>query len=160
MSGVLNPQHGRALPKRATMDLVAAFTHDVEAAFAAGKKVTIITMNIQRAFDALLKRRLLKRMTKQGWPLPLLRLVNSFLSDRKIRVRLEKSTTPYYGVECGTPQGSPLSPVLYMLYLAELLNQDTELMFGYADDINLYRATDLLDRNVELLARDARRILA
>jgi len=160
MSGVLSPQHGGALPKRATMDLVAAFTHDVEAAFAAGKEVTMITMDVQGAFDALLKRRLLKRMTKQGWPLPLLRLVNSFLSDRKIRVRLEKSTTPYYGVECGTPQGSPLSPVLYMLYLAELLNQDTELMFGYADDINLYRATDLLDRNVELLARDARRILA
>jgi len=56
MSGVLSPQHGGALPKRATMDLVAAFTHDVEAAFAAGKEVTMITMDVQGAFDALLKR--------------------------------------------------------------------------------------------------------
>ncbi len=104
------------------MDLVAAFTYDVEAAMTLGKQVTMITMDVQGAFDALLPKRLLARMSGQGWPLPLLQLVCSFLADRKVRVRLEKSTTPYYGVECGTPQGSPLSSVLYMLYLAELLN--------------------------------------
>src|SRR5438045_4383605 len=59
-----------------------------------------------------------------------------------------------------TPQGSPLSPMLYMLYLAELLTQDPTLRFGYADDINLYRATDSLDTNVNLLASDVQGILA
>jgi hypothetical protein len=98
-------------------------------------------------------------MTKQGWPLPLLTLVRSFLSDRKVRVRLEKAITPEYEVACGTPQGSPLSPVLYMLYLAELLLQDTTLRFGYADDICLYRATTSLDTNIELLAQDVQSIL-
>lgn len=159
-SGILSPQHGGALPKRSAMDLVAAFTHDVESAMALGMEVTMITMDVQGAFDALLAKRLLARMTRQGWPLPLLRLVRSFLTDRKVRVRLEKTTTPHYGVECGTPQGSPLSPVLYMLYLAELLTQDPTLRFGYADDINLYRATHSLDNNVRLLANDVRSILA
>src|SRR6201996_9280218 len=159
-NGILSPQHGGALPKRSTMDLVASFTHDVEAAMALGLQVTMITMDVQGAFDALLARRLLKRMTEQGWPLPLLQLVNSFLTNRKVRVRLEKSTTPYYEVECGTPQGSPLSPVLYMLYLAELLAQDPSLRFGYADDICLYRATNSLKHNVRLLASDVRNIMA
>ena len=99
-------------------------------------------------------------MTKQGWPLPLLKLVQSFLTNRKARVRLEKSTTNYHNVECGTPQGSPLSPVLYMLYLAELIAQDPTLHFGYADDICLYCTTKSLDTNVELLAADVRDILA
>ena len=79
--GVLSPQHGGALPKRASMDLVASFVHDVEKGFAAGLQTTLVTMDVQGAFDALLKRRLLKRMTEQGWPLPLLKLVDSFLSD-------------------------------------------------------------------------------
>src|SRR5438045_1587168 len=159
-SGILSPQHGGTLPKCSTMDLVAVFTHDIKAAMMLGKQITMITMDVQGAFDALLPKWLLAWMTGQGWPLPLLQLIHSFLTDCKVRVQLEKSTTPYYGVECGTPQGSPLSPMLYMLYLAELLTQDPTLRFGYADDINLYHATDSLDTNVNLLASNVRGILA
>jgi hypothetical protein len=119
---VLSPQHEGALPKRSAIDLVALFTYNVEAALARGKEVTMFTLDVQGAFDALLKRRLLRRMTEQGWPLSLLQLINSFLLDRQLRVRLEKETTGNYQAKCGTPQGLPLSPVLYMLYLAELLN--------------------------------------
>jgi hypothetical protein len=36
------------------------------------KKVTMFTLNIQKVFNTLLKRQLLKRITKQGWPLFLL----------------------------------------------------------------------------------------
>ena len=121
-SNILSPLHGGALPKRSAMDLITSFTHDVEHAWAAGKHVTMVTMDVQGAFDALLKNRLLHRMIEQGWPTPALAFVNSFLTDRQIQVRLGKETTPRYPVACGTPQGSPLSPVLYTLYLAELLN--------------------------------------
>jgi hypothetical protein len=51
-----------------------------------------------------------------------------------------------------------LSPILYTLYLAELLNQDRALRFGYADDINIYRASKNLDENVQLLANDIQAI--
>lgn len=158
-NGILSPQHAGALPKRSAMDLVASFTHDIEAALAAGLEVTMTTMDVQGAFDALLKRRLLKRMTEQGFPLALLKLVDNFLSDRRARVRLERCITDTYAVACGTPQGSPLSPVLYMLYLAELLAQDPLRRFGYADDVALYRATNSLDQNVALLTEDIRRIM-
>jgi hypothetical protein len=63
------------------MDLVASFTYDVEHAWATGKHVTMITMNVQGAFDALLKNRLLQRMGKQGWPAPALSLIQEFLTD-------------------------------------------------------------------------------
>jgi hypothetical protein len=44
------------------MDLLASFTHDTQRAWAVGKKVTMVTMDVQRAFDALLKNQLLDRM--------------------------------------------------------------------------------------------------
>jgi hypothetical protein len=154
------PQHGGALPKRSAADLTAAFTHDTEAAWVHGKHVTMVTLDVQGAFDALLKNRLLHRMTQQGWPQRTILFVDSFLTDRRVQVRLGQVTTPSYPVACGTPQGSPLSPVLYTLYLAELLSMDTERRFGYADDICLYRASHSLDSNVELLASDLRQIRA
>jgi ribonuclease HI len=155
---VLSPQHGGALPKRSTMDLVASFTHEAEYALRQGKKISLVTLDVQGAFDALLRRRLLQRMRRQGWALSLLRFVDSFLSGRRIRVRLEGATTEYSPVRCGTPQGSPLSPVLYMLYLAELLNADPTLRFGYADDVAIYRASNSLHDNAAKLAEDVREI--
>jgi hypothetical protein len=155
---ILSPQHGGALPKRSAIDLTAAFTHDTEAAWVRGQHVTMVTLDVQGAFDALLKNRLLHRMAQQGWPQRTILFVDSFLTDRRVQVRLGQVTTPSYPVACGTPQGSPLSPVLYTLYLAELLSIDTERRFGYADDICLYRASHSLDKNVQPLAADLRQI--
>jgi hypothetical protein len=69
---VLNRQHEGAFLKQLAINLIALFTHDIKAAFVHSKKVTIFTLNIQEAFDAILKRQLLKRITKQGWPFFLL----------------------------------------------------------------------------------------
>ncbi|RAL67475.1 hypothetical protein DID88_008230 [Monilinia fructigena] len=157
--GVISPQHGGALPKRSAVDLVASFVYDVESAFAQGKEVTLVTLDVQGAFDALLPRRLLERMRKQGWPMKLLRLIGSFLADRKVMVRLEGTYTAESKTQCGTPQGSPLSPILYVLYLAELLNQDRSLRFGYADDIAIYRASKSVESNVTMLKRDVRQVM-
>ena len=156
---VFSSQHAGALPKRSATDLVAALTHDLEQALARGKQATLVTLDVQGAFDALPPNRLLKRMQDQGWPLAIVRLVRSFLADRRVRVRLEDCTTIFHDVTCGTPQGSPLSPVLYMLYLTELLRQDVRYRFGYADDIALYRASNTLEENVELLQEDVKKIL-
>ena len=73
--GLLSPQHGGALPKRSATDLVASFVHDAEAALAAGKVLTVVIMDVQGAFDALLKRRLLRRMRAMGFPIGVLRIV-------------------------------------------------------------------------------------
>ncbi|RAL59181.1 hypothetical protein DID88_006737 [Monilinia fructigena] len=110
--GVISPQHGGALPKRSAVDLVASFVYDAETAFAQSKEVTLVTLDVQGAFDALMPRRLLERMRKQGWPMKLLRLIGSFLADRRPKVRLEGIYTAESRMQCGTPQGSPLSPVL------------------------------------------------
>ncbi|EDN11159.1 conserved hypothetical protein [Histoplasma mississippiense (nom. inval.)] len=83
----------------------------------------------------------------------------SFLTERRAQVRLEGTTTAAHQMQCSTPQGSPLSPKLFLLYLAELLWQNSELRFGYADDLNIWRATHSLDNNATLLRQDIQSIL-
>jgi hypothetical protein len=69
---VFSPQHKKALLKQLAIDLIALFTYNIKAALTRSKKVTIFILNMQKAFNALLKRRLLKRITEQGWPFSLL----------------------------------------------------------------------------------------
>lgn len=156
---LISPQHGGALPRRSGTDLVASLSHDIESALAMGQEVTIVTADIQGAFDALLPRRLLARMRKDGWPDKCLRVIQCFLDKRRVRVRLEDYRTMFTTVACGTPQGSPLSPVLFTLYMAEVLRKDRQLRFGYADDICLYRASKSLYTNIQKLEQDLRALL-
>jgi hypothetical protein len=63
---VLSPQHKRALFKQLAIDLVALFTYNIKAVLTHSKKVIMFILDVQKAFDALLKRQLLKHITKQG----------------------------------------------------------------------------------------------
>lgn len=77
--------------------------------------MAMVMMDVQGAFDALRKNRPLHRMRDQGWAALAICMVDCFLSDWRVHVRLGRTTTPSYLMHCGTPQGSPLCPALYML---------------------------------------------
>ena len=50
-------------------------------------------------------------------------------------MRLDGATSDYFHPECGLPQGSPVSPVLFMLSIADAFPKTGQSHFGYADDI-------------------------
>jgi hypothetical protein len=49
--------------------------------------------------------------------------------------------------------------VIYILYFIEFLNQNLILYFGYTNDLYLYRATKILERNIKFLVINIRLIL-
>ncbi|EFZ02030.2 Reverse transcriptase [Metarhizium robertsii ARSEF 23] len=133
--GVLHPHQAGALPKRSAVDLVAALVHDIEEALVRGQVATLVTADIQGAFDSALCNRLVLRLRQQGWPDNLSRWAGSFMSSRSARVRYQDITTPTTPLQCGLPQGSPVSPILFLLYTEPVYRLgDPERRFGYADD--------------------------
>lgn len=156
---VLSPQQAGALPKRSAVDLLACLTHDIEHALESGQTATLVTMDVQGAFDAVLAKRLLLRMIQQGWSPEVIKFTRSFLSGRAARIRLEEHTTNSFSLECGLPQGSPTSPVLFLLYMAEVLQMDPKRRFGYADDLALTRIGPTLEWNAEMIGKDVAEVL-
>ncbi|OAA60619.1 reverse transcriptase [Akanthomyces lecanii RCEF 1005] len=73
-------------------------------------------MDIQDAFDTVMRNRLILRLHQQGWPEHLAMWAGSFMKDRSARARYQDITTPSSPLQCGLPQGSPASPVLFLLY--------------------------------------------
>jgi ribonuclease HI len=135
---VLNPQHAGALPKRSAVDIVGCLHHDVEVALSKKQFCTMITFDIQGAFDAVLRRRLLLRLREQGWPDNVVHLVDSFMKDRCASIRYQNVSTDMDPLFCGLPQGSPASPILFLLYIEPIHKlSNPENRYGYADDGSL-----------------------
>lgn len=91
---VLNPQQIGALPKRATTDLAVCLVHDIEHALEGRHSVaTIMTLDIQNAYNSVLRRRLLLRRRHQGWPKNIIYLISSSFDKGQAFVRLEETDT-------------------------------------------------------------------
>ena len=135
---VVGQQQFGALPKRSATDLVSCVVHDIEEANSQGWAATFVTLDVQGAFDAVLHNRLVRRMQEQGWPESILKWTSSFLANRMVQVRYSGGVTAKRELVCGVPQGSPISPLLFLLYMAELMRSGTPgLRFSYADDIGI-----------------------
>lgn len=157
---ILSSQQFGALPLRSATDLTTCLTHDVEAALNKGLKATLLTMDVKGAFDGVLPGRLVRRLREQGWPDNLVRWVQSFTTGRSVHIRLDGSTGPETQIQCGLPQGSPISPILFMLYIAPLFWLGTPTKrFGYADDVALIRISANLEENCEKLQADLQEAL-
>ncbi|RAL58910.1 hypothetical protein DID88_009330 [Monilinia fructigena] len=148
----LASQQFGALPLRSSVDLTTCVTHDIESALKAGQKTTLLTMDVKGAFDAVLPGRLINRLREQGWPNNLVKWIQSFATNRYIKIRLDGETGPKTALNCGLPQGSPISPILFMLYIAPIFWMGNPMKrFGYADDIALLASSDCLQENCEVL---------
>ena len=157
---ITGKQQFGALPLRSAIDLTTCLTHDVEAALASGSKASFLTMDVKGAFDAVLLGRLVRRLREQGWPDHLVRWVQSFASNRSVKIRLDGETGPQTAIWCGLPQGSLISLILFMLYIAllfwlgRLANR-----FGYANDIGLLAVSIDLQINCKTLQGDLQEAL-
>src|SRR6266480_3389130 len=114
---VLPRQQFGALPLRSATDLVAAAVHDIEEAWSRGKVVSMLTLGVQGALDTVLPGLLIRRLQDQKWPCNIQKWVASFLTDRSATIKLDGISGNTLLLSHGLPQGSPASPILFMLYI-------------------------------------------
>ena len=158
--GVLHPQQAGALPKRSAVDLVAALVHDIEEAFARNMVATVVTLDAEGAFDTVLRNRLILRLRQQGWPPNVARWAGSLMHDRSASVRYQDVTTPSSPLQCGLPQGSPASPILYLLYTEPIYRLgNPKGRFGYADDTAILCVGTTLEETARKASRHVHELM-
>ncbi|KAL5606349.1 uncharacterized protein BROUX77_003542 [Berkeleyomyces rouxiae] len=92
---------------------------------------------------------LAKNLHHQDLPGPLVRCAATFASGRLARSRLDNHIGEFRAIPHGLPQGSPASPVLFLLYLEPLLNVMPS-SFGYADDVAFLCTAKTLEESSRL----------
>ena len=101
---------------------------------------TVVSLDVEKAFDSVWHDGLRRKLSDIGLPHKLIRLLSSFLTDRTIRVRVAHTLSQPLRLQAGTPQGSVLSPLLYLIYVNDVPVQPRNGCDAgqFADDLSLW----------------------
>lgn len=104
-----------------------------------GKCMAALSLDISGAFNNVSHARLLHNLRKRGVGAPLLTWIASFLTDRTTLLKLPDYTGATEPINVGIPQGSPLSPALYIVFNADLVEHLAELgtTIAWIDDTTI-----------------------
>ena len=105
---------------------------------AQGFKSAILSKDVQKAFDTVWHPGLIWKIhNKFNLPMPLKKLLTSFLNDRSVKIKHENHLSNSFTPSAGVPQGSALSPTLYTMYTFDLPkpHYKDSMTFAYADDV-------------------------
>jgi len=98
--------------------------------------VTIISFDLQKAFDCIPHHILLKKISSV-LPKNICSIISSYLSNRYQQVKLLNTRSSQLHVSSGVPQGGILSPLLFNLFINDLsFGEDCDL-YKYADDTTI-----------------------
>ena len=103
------------------------------------KQTDLIIMDFAKAFDKVPHRRLFHKLKYYGIRGSTHKWINSWLSGRTQQVVLDGQASDPVPVLSGVPQGSVLGPVLFLIFINDLLDNIRSSVCLFADDCVLYR---------------------
>ena len=129
----------RGISSEAAVHVLVELIHK---AWAQGKVATCKLMDVSGAFDNVSHPRLHHNLQKRRIGGNYLAWFECFVKDRKTKLRVPDHLTDYIPTDTGIPQRSPLSPILYLFYNADLLEALTDetldsVATGYIDDVGV-----------------------
>jgi len=151
-------------------------THDVQEALNRGLCPSLLTLDVKGFFDSINHNHLGWTLHTMGFSEPIVRWVLSFLSDRHAAIKVGDYMGPSTPINIGVPQGSPVSPILSVIYTAPFIHNLLETLpisdlgfpvvpFSYIDDFALLsfgsshvESTTLLTTSLHLVAEGLEKI--
>ena len=111
-----------------------------------------IYFDFSKAFDCLNHIILLSKLKFYGIQQDALCLLKSYLTNRSQYVQLDNVKSSHHTVLCGIPQGSVLGPLMFNIFIIDIIKTSSKFDFIlYADDTTLVSTLENLEHGITLL---------
>lgn len=131
--------------KHSTIHAITKFTSDICWARNAGDCVGAVFIDLEKAFDTVWLDGLFFKLTKKNFPSHLIKILWNMLHGKQFRVSEGHNTSSQaFKIENGLQQGTVNSPILFNLYISDLLqmyglnNDNNKCAIAFADDLLVY----------------------
>ena len=123
-----------------------------------GKEVRVVFCDISKAFDRVWHKGLLHKLSCIGCSNPLVKWFSSYLSNRRQRVVINGVSSDWSTIHAGVPQGSILGPLLFLIYINDIVKDIGSEIRLFADDTSLYIVVDSPSTAAGIINTDLNRI--
>ncbi|RKL00430.1 hypothetical protein BFJ70_g17447, partial [Fusarium oxysporum] len=139
--GLLPTNHFGARKQRSAEQALVLLQEHIFSAWRSRQVVSLISFDVKGAYNGVCKERLLQRMKARGIPEDLLRWIDSFCSERTATIVINGQSSESRPLpQAGLPQGSPLSPILFLFFNADLVQTQIDRNGGAIAFVDDYTA--------------------
>lgn len=117
----LSVEQGGFRSKRGTLDQLAVLQEWIIQSKAAGRPRFMAFLDIKAAYDQVDRELLWKKCTEQKVPVDLLKVLMALFDSNKAYLAINGSNSDTFPLTSGLLQGSPLSPILYSIFINDLI---------------------------------------
>ncbi|GAA5823383.1 hypothetical protein JCM11251_007587, partial [Rhodosporidiobolus azoricus] len=138
--GLLPPEHAGGRRGRSAQDVVSCIVDSIRRQFWTGNFVVGIALDVAKAFPSVGVDKLVDNLCGMAFPPEVLTFVRAFMVGWSCWLQFEGTVSKPLAWESGLPQGSPLSPILFLLYNVDLIHlakTPSSCGFGWIDDVNI-----------------------
>ena len=145
-------------PLDSSINQMILISHRIYAALEKGHDVCFVSLDASAAFDRVWHAGLIYKLKCKGICGKLLEWIESYLSNRYQRVVIKGQFSEWIKILAGVPQGSILGPLLFLIYIDDIIKDIECNMFLFADDTSILEVITDPVTSFEKINRDLSRL--